>query len=47
VVSLGDLAEADASKRAIGDALGEISASTETTRRNDGPEVGTPERVRG
>jgi CBS domain-containing protein len=47
VLSMGDVAEADASKRAVGEALGEISASAETTRRNDGPEVGTPERVRG
>jgi CBS domain-containing protein len=47
VLSIGDVAEADASKRLVGEALGEISASAETTRRNDGPEIGTPERVRG
>jgi CBS domain-containing protein len=47
VLSIGDVAEADASKRAVGEALGEISASSETTRRNDGPDIGTPERARG
>lgn len=47
VVSMGDVAEADASKRAVGEALEEISASGQTLRRNDGPATGTPERVRG
>jgi CBS domain-containing protein len=47
VISIGDVAEADASKRAVGEALGEISASEETTKRNRGPAAGTPARVRG
>ena len=46
IVSLGDLAIADSSKRAIGDALGEISESESTLELNDGPARGTPERVR-
>jgi CBS domain-containing protein len=47
VVSIGDVAEADASKRAVGEALEDISASGQTLRRNEGPATGTPERVRG
>jgi CBS domain-containing protein len=47
VVSIGDVAEAEASKRAVGEALEEISASGQTLRRNDGPATGTPARVRG
>lgn len=47
VVSMGDIAEADASKRAVGEALEEISASGQTLRRNEGPVTGTPGRVRG
>jgi len=46
IVSIGDLAIADASKRAVGEALEEISESPSTTDRNDGPDPGTPERVR-
>jgi len=46
ILSLGDVALADASKRAVGDTLEEVSESPSTTDRNDGPDPGTPERVR-
>jgi CBS domain-containing protein len=47
IVSLGDLAEADPSVRAIGDALAEISESQATIARNEGgPDPGTPDRVK-
>jgi CBS domain-containing protein len=46
VVSLGDLALADPSNRAIGDTLEEVSTSDSTSDLNDGPERGTPDRVR-
>jgi CBS domain-containing protein len=46
VLSLGDVALADASKRAVGDALEDISVSESTEELNDGPDRGTPERVR-
>ena len=47
IVSLGDLALADASKRAIGDTLEEVSESPSTMELNDGgPGRGTPERTR-
>jgi CBS domain-containing protein len=46
IVSLGDLAEADASARAIGDTLKEVSESPATTDRNSSaPDPGTPDRV--
>ena len=46
ILALGDIAVADASKRAVGDVLGEISESPSTTDIQEGPERGTPERVR-
>lgn len=46
IVSLGDVALADASKRAVGETLEEVSESASTADRNDGPGTGTPERVR-
>jgi CBS domain-containing protein len=45
IISLGDLALADRSKRAIGDALADVSESPSTASLNDGPERGTPDRV--
>jgi CBS domain-containing protein len=46
VLSLGDVALADASKRAVGDTLEEVSMSDSTTELNAGPDRGTPDRVR-
>jgi hypothetical protein len=46
VLSLGDIALADASKRAVGDALEDISESDSTAELNEGPPRGTPERAR-
>lgn len=46
ILALGDLAVADASKRAVGEVLGEVSESPSTTFLNEGPVRGTPERVR-
>lgn len=46
IVSMGDLAFADASKRAVGEALEEVSESPSTTELSDQPERGTPQRVR-
>jgi CBS domain-containing protein len=46
IVSLGDLAVADPSKRAIGDTLGHVSESPSTMEKNAGPDRGTPDRVR-
>jgi CBS domain-containing protein len=47
ILALGDIAVADASKRAVGEVLGEVSESPSTTELNErGPERGTPERVR-
>ncbi len=45
VVSLGDIALALASKRSVGETLEQVSASDSTASRNDGPDLGTPERV--
>jgi CBS domain-containing protein len=45
ILSLGDVAQADASERAVGEALEEISESTSTTDVTDDPPRGTPERV--
>ena len=45
IVSLGDVAEADSSARAIGEALKEISASPATLERGLRPDPGTPDRV--
>ena len=46
IVALGDVAVADASARAVGETLREVSESHATTDRADGPDPGTPERVR-
>jgi CBS domain-containing protein len=46
ILALGDIAVADASKRAVGEVLDEVSESPSTTEQNDGPTRGTPERVR-
>ena len=46
ILSLGDLAVHDASKRAVGEALEQVSESESTLSGNDGPARGTPERVR-
>ncbi|MGH2682619.1 MAG: CBS domain-containing protein [Actinomycetota bacterium] len=46
IVSMGDIAVHDASKRAVGDALSEVSESPSTLDLTDTPERGTPERVR-
>jgi CBS domain-containing protein len=46
IVSLGDLAVADPSKRAIGDTLQRVSESQSTIEKNVGPDRGTPDRVR-
>jgi CBS domain-containing protein len=45
ILSMGDLAFADASKRAVGEALEEVSESESTTELADYPERGTPKRV--
>jgi CBS domain-containing protein len=46
IISIGDIAVQDASKRAVGDALSEVSESPSTLDLTDSPERGTPERVR-
>jgi CBS domain-containing protein len=46
IISMGDLAVADSSKRAVGEALEGISESPSTREQSDYPERGTPERVR-
>jgi CBS domain-containing protein len=46
ILSLGDLALADASNRAVGEALEEVSESDSTSEMSDYPERGTPDRVR-
>lgn len=45
IVSLGDIALAIASKRAVGETLETVSTSEQTTSRNEGPDLGTPDRV--
>jgi CBS domain-containing protein len=45
IVSIGDVAVADASPRAVGEALKDISESEATSQRAGGPDPGTPERV--
>lgn len=45
ILSLGDVAQADSSERAVGEALEEISVSPSTTEITDTPPRGTPERV--
>jgi CBS domain-containing protein len=46
ILSLGDIAVADASERAVGEALEEISESPSTSEVSEYPERGTPDRVR-
>lgn len=46
ILSLGDIAVQDASKRAVGEVLDEVSESPSTAATSDGPDRGTPERVR-
>jgi CBS domain-containing protein len=46
ILSLGDLALNESSERAVGEALEEISRSESTETTNDGPDPGTPDRVR-
>ena len=45
IVAVGDVAVADASPRAVGEMLEEISESDATTERAGGPDAGTPDRV--
>jgi CBS domain-containing protein len=45
IVAIGDVAVADASARAVGETLRDVSESEATTERADGPDPGTPERV--
>jgi CBS domain-containing protein len=45
IVAIGDVAVADASARAVGETLRDVSKSDATTDRADGPDPGTPERV--
>ena len=45
IVSLGDIALALASKRSLGETLEQVSTSESTASRNDGPDLGTPQRV--
>ena len=47
MLSLGDVALGSASMRGVGEALASISASAATEERNPGPELGTPDRVKG
>jgi CBS domain-containing protein len=46
IVSLGDVALADASKRAVGETLSEVSESESTMSHQESPPRGTPDRVR-
>lgn len=46
ILSLGDVALQDASERAVGETLEEISESPSTSGLVGGPERGTPDRVR-
>jgi CBS domain-containing protein len=45
ILSLGDVAAADASGREVGEALEEISESPSTQDQSGGPDRGTPDRV--
>lgn len=47
IVSLGDIAVSDASKRAVGEVLEEVSESPSTRGISNEPDRGTPERTRG
>jgi signal-transduction protein with cAMP-binding, CBS, and nucleotidyltransferase domain len=46
ILSLGDVAWAEASTREVGEALRAVSESESTTSSNEGPTRGTPERTR-
>jgi CBS domain-containing protein len=46
ILALGDIAVGDASKRAVGEVLHEVSESPSTTEVLDAPDRGTPDRVR-
>jgi CBS domain-containing protein len=46
ILSLGDVAQADASDRALGETLEEISESPATSSLSGSPTRGTPDRVR-
>lgn len=46
ILSLGDVAWADASRREVGDTLRGVSESESTTSLNQGADRGTPQRVR-
>ncbi|HEX6329830.1 MAG TPA: CBS domain-containing protein [Actinomycetota bacterium] len=46
IVSLGDIAVTDPSKRAVGEVLEGVSESPSTTEVRDEPDRGTPERAR-
>lgn len=46
IISIGDISQHDASKRAVGEALSEVSESPSTLDLSDKPTRGTPERVR-
>jgi CBS domain-containing protein len=46
ILSLGDVAWADASEREVGEALREVSESESTTTLNEDAARGTPDRVR-
>jgi CBS domain-containing protein len=46
ILSLGDVAWADASTREVGEALRAVSESESTVSSNEGPDHGTPERTR-
>jgi CBS domain-containing protein len=45
ILSLGDVALASASERAVGETLEQISESASTTDISEGPDRGTPDRV--
>jgi CBS domain-containing protein len=45
ILSFGDLAVADPSRRAIGDTIEAISESDETRDTNSGPTIGSPKRA--
>jgi CBS domain-containing protein len=45
IIAMGDVAMADASTRAVGEALRDVSASDATSDRAEGPDPGTPGRV--
>lgn len=45
IIAIGDVAVADASPRAVGEVLREVSESDATNARAEGPDPGTPERV--